>query len=73
MDSYFRCDTRKCEGCGACTEVCSDLTMSYGSPSYWNDYVSCHHCFRKTDEDGNPIDPPCRIVCPHDAISYERW
>ena len=90
MDTYFHVDSWKCSKCYKCIRLCmadgcdydlGALNIGYmGSPNYWYDVCSCHHCNKPVNGDGESDEDdgvmthsPCMKICPTGAIEIERW
>ena len=71
MDTYFNIDTKKCQRCYKCINICIEKNKDMfgylvpdiiGYPEFCRDVVMCLHC------KGN-----CSEECSNGAISIERW
>ena len=81
MDTYIHINSFKCRHCYKCVRLSIEkdkygglgcfMLRSNGTPTYYNDYVSCHHC--SAEVDGEETCYPCAKICPSGAIEIERW
>jgi len=78
MDTYIHINSFKCVHCYKCVRLSLEkypdtgcFELYHGTPRYYDDYVSCHHCSAVVD--GEEKTYPCGEICPSNAVEIERW